>query len=192
MEWRRAPVRVSASSLSGPVSTASALAATGITRIHSSRQRRSTSAAGDAVSGDRSERRCYNRTTDALLSTRSTAPSGPACAVGDPRRRRDARNEAQVLPRSITSPVVSDGMPSGHPVPTGCVLPRRPLFRRDPALADDQPRLMKGLPRQPGHTLQSVVAARRRRAHARGRLSGRRRNLGAQPIEQWLQRIHGQ
>src|SRR6266542_7047713 len=45
--------------------------------------------------------------------------------------------------------LVPDRAPGGLPVASGCVLPRPPLLRGDPALADDHPRLLKGLPGRP-------------------------------------------
>jgi hypothetical protein len=99
---------------------------------------------------------------------------------------------ARGLPRAITLPFVHDGVPGRHPVAMGCLLPRCPLLGGDPALAQRPPRLMKGLPGEAGHTLQGVVDTRRRRARCRGRLERDRRDLCAEPIEEWLQRIDGQ
>ena len=89
-------------------------------------------------------------------------------------------------------PLVPDRAASGLPVASGCVLPRPPLLRGDPALANDQLRLLEGLPGQPGHALQSVVVGRRQRARCRGRPRGNGSDLGAEPIEERLQRIDGQ
>jgi hypothetical protein len=78
-----------------------------------------------------------------------------------------------------------DRAAGGLPVASGCLLPRPALLRGDPALADDQLRLLEGLPGQPGHALQRVVVRGRHRGSlsraTRGALAAAREAGCARP-----------
>ena len=119
------------------------------------------------------------------------APAGHG-AANRPRRGRCSTRRSRQSSGAILWPLAPDRAPSGLPVASGCLLPRPALLGGDPALADDQSRLFEGLPGQPGHALQGVVAGRRSWGRCGGRRRGNWSDLGADPIEERLQRIDGQ